>query len=155
MKITKTSLAKDILKWLDPSSKVKIEPVRNYCYVAGPKDDEETDIQKILLAGKVCEVCAKGAFIAAKAFHVDGIELDIPATARYNKAADDGKQSLNVGTITDTCDGIFSITEARLIEIAFERGIGVPWRITTASGRLTWICKNIVSHRGKFVPLPE
>ena len=137
VKITPVMLAKDVLKWLQPGSKVRIRPLLDNGFV-GIKGDVSVDLQAYLKAGKPCEVCARGALVAAKAYRVDMVQV----------SGDDFWRSE-----TDTIlDGIFNPYELNDIEEAFERGKGLPSWITSARGRLKAICQNIITNKGKFVP---
>lgn len=150
MRITKTMLAKDILEWLKPHSKVKINPQIRGTYIAGPVGEKEEDLQKILKAGKPCTVCALGGFVAAVAYRKDAVKLGY--VSHYNFP-----NSLALGSDHDAhriLEGVFSISECNVIEAAFEHGEGMPPRIKTAKGRLKYICESIIANRGRFVPLP-
>jgi hypothetical protein len=152
MKITKTMLAKDILKWLEPKSKVKIRPRLEYGWVAGPRGDATTDLQELLMSGRPCEVCALGALVCAVAFRKD--EISLCKSPSHTHAGQDGKLSLpDRYGIVSILQEYFDPEECALIEGAFEDGTGLPSRVRSAKGRLRAICENIVSHRGKFVPL--
>lgn len=151
MKITKTMLAKDILEWLKPRSKVKIDPQICGTYIAGPVGEKEVvDLQKILKAGKTCTVCALGGFVAAVAYRKDEVKLGTDSHYKFPTSLALGG---GVNFVEGILGGIFSAHECDVIERAFEYGRGMPVRIKTAKGRLKYICENIVDHRGKFVPL--
>lgn len=155
--ITLTLLAKDILKYLQPDSKVKLKPRRKFAYCLTPKGNEEPDLQKVLQAGKVCEVCGIGVFLAAKAYRVDGVKftdtLDI--WSRHTGRRGLGSSGIDQRVVHNSLYAVADRGTLRRIEAAFETGLGVPREIKSARGRLEWICKNIIRNKGVFKPLIE
>lgn len=138
-KITMTMLAKDVLKWLAKPKESPIIPMDNgHGYlIARATRGNKVDIQQHLTKPKACEVCAIGAFVAAKAFRVDGLEVQ----AMYREDC------------IDFMGGISDREEMLKIERAFEDwdGITATWE-SSAIEKLTLICKNIIKNKGKFVP---
>ena len=139
--ITMVTLAKDILKWLEKPSKAPINPRRKYGYFR-MLEYEPTDVQAKLKAAKepVCDVCAIGAFVAAKAFREDNLRVSY----------------LNRDQAIRFLEPVFTKAQREdylpLIEIeeAFEAGEGL--KAQTAVGRLRAICRNVIANKGVFIP---
>lgn len=135
------TLAKDILKWLEKPSKSPIQPRCKYGYFKMQGEYDPVDVQAKLKAAKepVCDVCAIGAFVAAKAFREDNLR------APY----------LNRDAAIQFLQPV--LTEAHredlpliAIEQAFEEGEGL--KAQTAVGRLRAICRNVIANKGVFIP---
>lgn len=143
--ITPVMLAKDVLKWLEPGSKVKIKPVLGKWYVMA-KGQSGADLQTLLKKGRQCEVCGVGALMCAIAYRQDNMFL----TADQNIP---DRRPGEVGTVSSAFIRVlefFSSANRHDIEMAFELGTGV--RAKTARGRLKEIMLNIVANKGKFIP---
>lgn len=155
--ITLTLLAKDILKYLQPDSKVKLKPRRKFAYCLTPKGNAEPDLQKVLQAGKVCEVCGIGAFLAAKAYRIDGVEFrdTLDFFSRHAGRRGLGSSEFDQRVVRNSLQAVADPETLLRIEKAFEKGTGVPREIKSARGRLEWICKNIIRNKGVFKPLIE
>ena len=136
--VTLTMLAKDVLKWLRPGSKVRIVPRFHYGYIG--KRDQSGDVQEYLKSGKPCPVCGIGAIAAAAAFRKDKLKFDAWGSPTSNG-------------IRNACMRVagMPMSQANKIEDAFENGEGLP-PIRSARGRLIVICENIIKHNGLFIP---
>lgn len=168
-KITAVTLAKDVLKWLAPGGKVKIQLRKNFAYVRPTgsgvsyidrhgaeaasryylkPSSMSMELQDYLKAGKTCNVCAIGAFVAAKAYREDHFPIDYHGAERADAAA-----FLESEFAMSSAFDIRSGREPmRTIELAYETGEGVSSKIRSAKGRMRFICHNIIKNKGKFIP---
>ena len=138
-KITLLMLAKDVLKWLKPGSKVKLVPKANHGYI-GTTKQRGGDVQTYLKSGKPCTVCGIGALAAAAAFRKDELQFD-------------GFGLVASSSLRRVCIQVTGLkpSQADYIEYAFEYEEGLDHPAKSAKGRLTQICENIVKNRGRFV----
>ena len=136
-KITLTMLAKDVLKWLKPGSKIRIVPKFAHGYVGSYGD--AGDVQKHVKAGKPCAVCGIGALAVAAAVRIDSL--------KFNDF--DPMNEL----LREACVDLIGLTneQAGNIEGAFELGGGLANPARSAKGRLKQICENILKNKGEFV----
>jgi len=148
MKVTPVLLAKDILKWLEPKSPVKIRLKTGYGYLRTSFGQDrrlpliithfKADLRKYIKAGKPCEVCALGALVVAKAYRMDQVQLTACSMISYE--------------IREALRDIFTFSDMIYIEHAFEHGIGLQTRSRSAVRRMKEICHNIIRNKGQFIP---